>query len=97
MAEGFNPIPRIQEGGISLMSAAKANEVIDLVNALGAAQISPYANIGKMMMAGGRAIYDFAALDSRLRAIEYRLGHANITASGTCNANVITINIGLNI
>lgn len=70
MADGFTPIPRIQVGGDSLVSAKLANQLIDAINALGAAKLAPIANFGSMKMAGGFVVYDYTAADVRLRALE---------------------------
>ena len=107
MADGWKPIERIQEGGISLVSATRANELIDAVNALMGARIVPIAGFGKMMAAGGQVVYDFTAADGRftvsgnvqeqIDAINNRLDNATINGEGTCMGNNIAINISLNI
>lgn len=116
MAEGFLPVVRCQEGGVSLVSANYANQIIDTLNRLGLVTISPVANVGAAKMAGNGLILDLSALDGRLKKlesllyvngtasienrvsnIEYRLNHANISGSGTCSGNNISINVSLNI
>lgn len=108
MADGWKPIERIQEGGVSLVSAKKANELIDAINALMGAKIVPIAGFGKMMAAGGQVIYDYTAADGRLGGnidglqgqidnINNRINNATINANGVCMGNNITINISLNI
>ncbi len=70
MADGYKPIPRCQPGSLSLVSANYANQIIDLANAIGGGKVSPIANVGKFMLAGGQFILDLSAFDQRLRAIE---------------------------
>ena len=70
MAEGFSKIPRVQVGDVSLVSAEYANKLIDLLNNLGGGQISPIANVGTYKIGAAGAIWDFSAIDSRLRKLE---------------------------
>ena len=70
MADGFIPIPRIVVGEESLVSASRANEIIDLLNAIGGGRVAPIANVGKMMLAGGQFIIDLSLFDARLRKVE---------------------------
>jgi hypothetical protein len=102
MAEGFKPIPRCQPGGISLVSAEYANQIIDLANALGSGKIAPIANVGKMMLAGGQFIIDLSVLDQRLRAVEGGASSGgNVTAGilpfgindTSPNANFASVNV----
>lgn len=96
MADGWIPIPRIQEGGISLVSATEANKLIDAVNALMGAKIAPIANVGKMLSAGGQVIYDYTAFDSRLRAVEGAIygpsGNNTVSLSNKVNMIVNSLN-----
>lgn len=102
MAEGYIPIPRIVVGEESLVSASRANKLIDAVNALMGAKIAPIANVGKMMASGGHVIYDFQVFDSRLKALEAGGGiggntNANSLPFGICNtspnANFASVNV----
>ncbi len=70
MADGYTPIPRCSEGGISLVSAEYANLLIDMINAIGSGKVAPIANVGKMMLSGGQFILDLSAFDARLRFVE---------------------------
>ena len=70
MADGWKNIPRCTPGGISLVSADYANQLIDLANAIGGGKVAPIANVGKMMLAGGQFILDLSLFDARLRAVE---------------------------
>lgn len=86
MAEGFSKIPRVQAGDVSLVSAEYANKLIDLLNNLGGGQISPIANVGTYKIGAAGAIWDFTALDGRLKKIEQAastgaLGGASVTAN----------------
>lgn len=147
MAEGFIPIPRCKEGDISLVSSNYANQVIDLLNAIGNMTVAPYANVGNVKGGLTGFILDLSALDGRLKALETkvaasnianitaleanitilqgnvstinneitdlnnnvtdlwsnitylngRMNNANISGSGSCSGNNITINVSLNI
>jgi len=70
MADGFKPIPRCQPGGISLVSAEYANQLIDVLNAVGGGRVAPFANVGSFKLAGGQFILDLSAFDTRLKALE---------------------------
>lgn len=72
------PIELIQEGGESLVSARRANEIITPLNAILSAKVSPIANVGMIKYAGDSFILDLTALDGRLRAVE-----ANIATAGS--------------
>lgn len=102
MAEGFKPIPRCKKGDVSLIDAEYANQLIDLLNALGGTTVSPIANVGKFMMAGGQSILDLSQFDARLRALEVNTGGAaNVTAGylpfgindTSPNANFASVNV----
>jgi hypothetical protein len=139
MADGFTPIPLVQPGGLSLVSAEYANKIIVPLNALLAGKVAPIANVGSMKYAGGQFILDLSALDGRLRRLEEqvtvnaadltsnvrtlenrinnvkvisnvtytvenfatyvvdRMNNANISGSGSCSGNNITINVSLNL
>lgn len=139
MADAFKPIPLVQPGGLSLVSAEYANQIIVPLNAILAGKVAPIANIGSMKYAGGQFILDLSALDGRLRALEAqiisnsanlvdnvrnlenrinnvkvisnvtytvenfatyvvdRMNNANISGSGSCSGNNITINVSLNL
>jgi hypothetical protein len=111
-------IARIEPGGESLISAKKANELIDAINAMRAAVLFPNTNVGSFLVTNSQFILNLSQFDQRLQAvessassssnsitsiqnnitiIENRLNNPNITASGTCTGNNITINISLNI
>jgi hypothetical protein len=102
MADGFKPIARCAKGGASLVQANYANQLIDLLNALGGGRVAPISNVGKMM-SGGQFILDLSLLDARLRAIEGAAGGgAANTTSGylpfgindtSANANIATVNV----
>jgi len=70
MADGFKAIPRCVPGGVSLVSSDYANQLIDVINAIGGGTVSPIANVGKMMLAPPAFILDLAPFDARLRAVE---------------------------
>ncbi len=103
MASGNQKIPRCQVGGDSLVSAAYANQLIDFINSISGAKISPVAGVGSFAMSGGQFILDLAALDARVRAVEQlgakvngiiaAMNNANISAS--CNANTSAITVTL--
>lgn len=100
MAEGFKPIPRCQPGGVSLVSAEYANQIIDLANALGGGKVSPIANVGKMLLAGGQFILDLSVLDQRLRRVEGATsgGGGNVSLpfqikDTSPNANFASVNV----
>ena len=90
MASIVTNIARIEVGGESLVSAAKANELIDAINALRNMQIVNGNNIGTVAVTKTQVFLDFTKLEQRLL-------DPTITASGTCANNNITINISLNI
>jgi hypothetical protein len=104
-------IARIEVGGESLVSAAKANELIDAINALRCATIAPSVNVGVVNCSSSQVIYDFALFDNRLKAvesgmtssntnitnIENRLANVTINGSGTCSGNNISITVNINI
>lgn len=82
------------------MSANYANMLIDLLNAIGAAQVSPILNTGKFMTAGGQFILDLSAFDARLRAVEGAPsgGAANVSLpfqinDTSANNTVATVNV----
>jgi hypothetical protein len=100
MADGFKPIPRCKKGGDSLVSAEYANQLIDLLNALGGMTVAPIQNTGKFMVAGGRGILDLAAFDARLRAVEGSAGAIGSNATfpfqindTSPNANYASVNV----
>lgn len=100
MAEGYKQIPRCQPGGVSLVSAEYANQLIDLANAIGSGKIAPIANVGKMMLAGGQFILDLSQFDARLRAVEGATsgGGANVSLpfqinDTSPNANFASVNV----
>ena len=70
MADGYLPIPRVVEGGESLVSAKYANMLIDAINALMKAKVAPVAGVGNMLAAGGQVVYDFTQFDQRLKVVE---------------------------
>ncbi len=74
-------IPRIEAGGDSLVSAKKANELIDAINAIRAAMITPNTNVGKFSVSGSQFILDLSQFDQRLQAVEAQSGSdsTNIT------------------
>lgn len=100
MPEGYKPIPRCQEGGVSLISSDYANKLIDVINAFGSGKVAPIANVGQMLLSGGQFILDLSVLDQRLRAIETAGLAANISALQNnvtiLQNNVTTINNRLN-
>jgi hypothetical protein len=78
MADGASPIPLIQPGGVSLVSATLANQLIVPLNAIIHAKVAPVAGIGSFKYAGGEYILDFAALDKRLRELESGAGGGSV-------------------
>ena len=97
MPNAFTPIPLVQKGGVSLVSAEYANKLIVPLNAIMAGRIVPITGVGSIFYSGDQFILDLSQLDARMRAVEGRLNNANITANGSCSGNNITINISLNI
>lgn len=101
MADGFTPLPRIVKGDVSLVSAERANQLIDFVNAIGGGKIAPIANVGKMMMAGGQFILDLSLMDARLRAVEAGGGGGSTGSNAlpfgisdtSPNANFASVNV----
>lgn len=73
MADGFKPIRRCDVGGVSLVSADYANQLIDLINALGAATVAPSAGVGSFKLAKGAFILDLNPYNTRLEFVEKRL------------------------
>lgn len=70
MASPSEQIPRVQVGGVSLVSAEYANQLIDRLNAIGGATLAPIANVGSFKFAGGSFILDLSVLDRRVFACE---------------------------
>jgi len=139
MADGFTPIPLVQPGGLSLVSADYANKIIVPLNAILGGKVAPIANVGSIKYAGGQFVLDLSILDGRLRRLEQqidgttsdltanvlaienrinnvkvisnvtytienfatytvdRMNNANISGSGSCSGNNITINVSLNL
>lgn len=93
MQTTWSPIKRIEAGGTSLLSAEKANELIDAINALGRMQINPTANVGTFYMGNPFGILDLGLLDSRLSNVEARL--ANPAINAICNGSNIDITLTL--
>lgn len=78
MADGFKPIRRCDVGGVSLVSADYANQLIDLINALGAATVAPSAGVGSFKLARASFTLDLSPMEMRLRAVEESGGSENI-------------------
>jgi hypothetical protein len=100
MADGFKNIPRCQPGGLSLVSADYANQLIDFANAIGQGRVAPIANVGKFMLAGSQFILDLSLFDQRMRALEAASGggaSANSLPFGISdtspNANFASVNV----
>lgn len=90
-------IAPVVAGEESLVSAKRANELIDAINAIRAGTVAPAVNVGKFSCTANQFILDLSLFDNRLKAVEDRLNAASINASGACSGNNITINISLNI
>lgn len=91
MPATWTAIRRIEVGGVSLISADKANELIDAINYLASMTVNPAANVGAFKMGAPAAILDLTLLDNRLSNVEQRLDNANII--GQCVGNTINITL----
>ncbi len=63
-------IARITPGGASLISANKANEIIDAINALRSFVLTPNVNVGSFAFTPSQAFLDLTLFDNRLRVVE---------------------------
>ncbi len=70
MAYIIKNIARIIPGGVSMISAEKANELIDRINAITCGYIFPNVNVGTLNVSGSQFIIDLSQLDERLQAVE---------------------------
>ena len=77
-------IALIEAGGESLVSAKRANEIIERLNAITSAILAPNVNVGNFQTTGSQFILDLSLFDSRLKAVEDELG------TGTGSNNSIT-------
>ncbi len=95
-------IARIVPGSNSLISANRANELIDAINALRSFVLTPNVNVGSFSFLKSQAILDLSKFDARLRAVEANnssgLFSNNVTAQlpfGVFipNANAAIVNV----
>ncbi len=89
MADGFKKILQCKEGGLSLVSASYANELIDILNAFGSGIVAPIANVGSMKLAGGMFVLDLTPINNRLLAIELAIRAGTIGGGGSGGGGVI--------
>lgn len=81
-------IAPIVPGGVSFVSAEKANEVIGVLNALLSGRISPMSNVGQLTWSPAGIIWDLQALVDRVAVMEGILG-TNPDANGnSANTNI---------
>ncbi len=105
MSSGVQKIPRIVEGGVSLVSANLANQLIDILNSLLDGKVSP-AGCGSFKFSKDQYELNLSQLDSRLRILEAQTSNVlssrlnavissigNSTINATCNANTSTITV----
>ncbi len=89
MASIISDIPRIVPQGDSLISAAKANELIDMINALKNMLVNPIQNGITISGTKGQIIFDWTQLDSRITMLESLVtGSATNGASTNANASL---------
>lgn len=97
MPGNAKPIPRVQVGGVSLVSADYANQLIDILNAVIAAEVAPIANVGTFVVSKDKIILDLSRLDGRVRGVENAAyGNANFgqlntvyNTAGTLNSSTV--------
>lgn len=92
MAKGFTPIKKVEVGGVSLVSAEYANQLIAAINILGGVRISPIANVGEATFGAPGMVLDFAALDGRLKKLEATAGQVTQNANITIPFVVTAVN-----
>lgn len=92
---GQQPIQRIEVGGVSLVSAERANQIIDRLNDISQARVAPIAGVGKFVSAAGSFILDLSQLDERVRAVEAGDGslvwNAVYNTAGALGSNTLVV------
>lgn len=93
MSAGAQKIPLVQVGGVSLVSAEYANQLIERLNAFSDATVAPIAGVGSFKVADKSVVLDLTALDARLRAVEGTgtgaTWNAVYNTGGVLNSNVL--------
>lgn len=90
MPAGAQQIPRVEVGGVSLVSAEYANKLIGAINAVRGARVAPVAGVGKFVVSESDFILDLSDLDARLRSLASGAElNAVYNTGGITNSNVL--------
>lgn len=93
---GGGPRPQIaliDEGGVSLVSAERANEIIVVLNALLNSQFNPAQNVGTVTYSPTGFIWDISQLAARVSALELATGlDSNTNSTAAANSVAVQIN-----
>jgi hypothetical protein len=91
----WTPIAKIVPGETSLVSAARANELIDAINAIASMRVTPDSAGAMWTMSRTSAELSLAALDKRLHDLEVQLNGDSTANTGTSGNSSTTIDARL--